>query len=117
MAEVNIEISELRTRITFQQPTLVEDAGKAQSQTYANISTNPTVWARRINAHGAEVVKSDALRSAQRATLTFRYRSDVLATWLVLMDNEPWKIIAPPDHIQDRNRWTEIVVERVKGTV
>lgn len=117
MADLNIQISDLRTRITFQQPTLVEDTGKAQSQTYANIGTHPTVWARRINAHGAEVVTSDALRSAQRATLTFRYRSDVLATWQVIMDNEPWKIIAAPDHIQDRNRWTEIIVERVKGTV
>ena len=117
MAEYNVSLDELRTRITFQQPTVAVDAGGAQVPSWANISSVPTVWARWINAHGDEAVMSEALQSSQRATVTIRYRSDVLTTWAVKKaDNTIWQIISI-DHVQGRNRWTELVVERVKGTV
>jgi SPP1 family predicted phage head-tail adaptor len=107
---------EMRTRITFQVPTVTKDAGGAQVKAYANVSTNPMVWARWVNAHGDEAVQSAALKSAQRATVTVRQRTDILTTWQVLKDNEAWQIISI-DEVQDRNRWIELVVERTKGTV
>jgi SPP1 family predicted phage head-tail adaptor len=117
MADFNVTIADLRTRITLQQPTITTDAGAAQVPSWANVASNPTVWARWINAHGQEAVTSDALKSAQRATVTVRYRSDILTTWAVKKaDNTLWQIISV-DHVQGRNRWTELVVERVKGTV
>lgn len=115
MADLIIKISDLRTRITFQVPTLVKDAGGAQVPGFANVSTNPTVWARWINAHGQEVEQSEALKSVQRATVTVRYRSDVLPTWQVIKDEEAWQIVSV-DAVRDRNRWIEMVVERAKGT-
>lgn len=116
MAEYNVSLDELRTRITFQQPTVAMDAGGAQVPSWANISSVPTVWARWINAHGEEAVMSEALQSSQRATVTIRYRSDLLTTWRVVKGSEYWQIISI-DQVQGRNRWTELVVERVKGTV
>lgn len=111
-----INPGDLRTRITFQQPTIVTDAGGAQSETWANVSTNPTVWAKWVNAHGQEAINQNAETSVQRATVTIRYRADVLTTWRVNWSSETWRIISI-DQVQHKNRYTELVVERVMGTV
>ena len=114
--DITVNIADLRTRITFQSPTISKDASGAQSVVYANVATNPTVWAKWVNDHGQEQVSSDADKSIQRATVTVRHRTDILETWQVLMNSEPWKIISK-DPVQGRNRWVVMRVERVKGTV
>lgn len=116
MADLNIQISDLRTRITFQQPTISKDPGGAQITTWANISTVPTVWAQWINDHGQEAISSDVEKFVQRATVRVRHRSDIVTTWRVLKDGEAWQILSV-DQVQDRNRWVEMRVELVKGTV
>ncbi len=115
MAEYKISVGDLRTRVTFQFPTTEKDPGGAQVHGFENVASNPTVWARWINSHGQEAVQSEALKSVQRATVTVRYRSDILPTWQLLKDDEAWKIISV-DQVQDRNRWVEMIVERAKGT-
>jgi len=116
MNRFTVNPGDMRTSITFQQPTLVKDAGGAQVPGWANVATNPTVWARWINAHGQEAVQSDSRQSAQRATVTIRYRADVLPTWRILKAGEAWQMLSV-DQVQGRNRWVEMVVEQVKGTV
>lgn len=117
MASYNIQAGELNTRLTFQQPNITKDAGGAQKETYANVATDPTVWSRWIYDHGQEAVSSDADKSVQRATVTVRYRSDILSTWQVVHENGSiWKIFSI-DHVRERNHWTELRVEQVKGTV
>jgi SPP1 family predicted phage head-tail adaptor len=61
-------------------------------------------------------VQADADVSVQRATVMIRYRSDVTEAWRILKDEVAWKIISI-DQVRDRNRWTELRVESVKGTV
>ncbi len=116
MADLNIKISDLRTQITFQSETISKDAGGAQKPAYTNVETAPTVWALWVNDHGQESVQADAKVSEQRATVTIRYRSDVLEAWQILKDGSAWKILSI-DQVRDRNRWTELRVERVKGSV
>jgi len=115
MTAYTVNPGDLRTSITLQEPTIATDAGGAQKPTFADVAINPTIWARWINAHGQETVQN-AMKNVQRATVTIRYRSDVLSTWRVLKDGEPWNIISI-DPVQDRKRWVELIVERVKGTV
>jgi SPP1 family predicted phage head-tail adaptor len=111
-----INPGEMRTQITLQSPTITQDAGGAQVQSYANVSPNPVVYARWINAHGAEVVASDALESTQRAAVTIRHRTDIKETWRVLKNSEAWQIISI-DPVRDQRRFIELIVERVKGSV
>lgn len=116
MADLNLTISDLRTRITFQEPTITKDPGGAQKTTYANVGTNPTVWAQWINDHGQELVSSDAQKLVQNATVRIRHRSDIAETWRVMKGGEVWQIFSI-DLVQGRNRWVELRVERVKATV
>lgn len=113
-----VNAGELRTLVTFQEPSVSKDAGGAQKPAWANVDTNPTVWARWVNAHGQEMLTSEALKARQRATVTVRYRADILATWRLLKsDGTFWQIIAPPDNVRGENRWTELLVERTTGSV
>lgn len=116
MSAYNVNPGDMRTVITLQEPTVEKDAGGAQRAVYADAHTNPLVWARWINAHGNEAVASEALRTVQRATVTIRHRDDVQTSWRILKGLEVWQIISI-DPVQDRNRWLELIVERVKGTL
>jgi SPP1 family predicted phage head-tail adaptor len=116
MADYSVRLSDLRTRITLQEPVITTDAGAAQVAGWQN-AANPVVWARWINAHGQEVIASDALKFSQRAVVTIRYRVDISTAWRIVKDDgEAWQILSI-DQVQGRNAWTELVVERVKGTV
>jgi len=116
MPVYTINPGEMRTQITLQSPTVTQDPGAAQVTTFANVSPNPTVWARWINAHGQEVVTSEALKTVQRATVTIRHRTDINTTWRVLKSSEAWQIISV-DPVRDQRRYVELVVERAKGSV
>jgi len=116
MTDFTVNVGDLRTRITFQTPTISSDAGGAQKPTYANVGTNPTVWAQWINDHGQESVATGAEVSAQRATVRLRNRTDIQTTWQVLKDSEAWQVLSI-DLVQGRRRWVELRVERVKATV
>lgn len=111
-----VRVADLRTRITFQEPTTAKATTGFQQETYANVKKDPTVWARWINAHGEELTGNDAVQSVQRATVTVRHRSDIRTTWQVIKDGEAWNILSV-DPVQDRNRWVEMLVERAKGSV
>ena len=115
MAEYTVKLSDLRTRITLQEPVITTDAGAAQVAGWRN-AANPIVWARWIMVHGQETVQSEAIKSRQRATVTIRYRADIQESWQILKDGIPWQIISI-DPVQQKNVWTELVVERTKGTV
>lgn len=116
MPKYSVRAGEMRTQITLQSPTLSSDAGGAQSATFANASTNPTVWSRWVNAHGDEAVSSETLASVQRATVTIRHRTDVDVTWRVLRDGVAWQVISV-DAVRGERRFVELVVERARGTV
>ncbi len=117
MASMNVQMSDLRDRITFQEPTITKAGSGAQTEAYANVATDPTVWAQIVYDHGQTVVTNEAEKTEQRATVTVRYRSDILSTWQILIDEAPWKLISDPDHVRGLNRWSVFRVERVKGTV
>ena len=119
MSDYIVGTGELRTRITFQEPTVNADGGGAQSTPWANIATTPMVWSRWINAHGQEVITSSAKQSQQRATITVRQRSDIKTTWRVVKDDGTYWNIVSVDPVQGRRRWIEFIVEAApaKGTV
>lgn len=117
MADLTLRISDLNTRITFQEPVESQDAGAAQTFNYVQVQTDPEVWANVLYDHGTEQIQSEAKQATLRATVTVRHRSDVLATWRILMNGQPWNLIAPPEPVQNRNRWLVFRIEQAKGSI
>jgi head-tail adaptor len=113
-----INAGELRARITFQASTLTQGTDGAQVPAWSNIATNPTVWSKWVHDHGQELAQSGAGKSIERATVTIRYRSDLLPSYALLdPSGARWQIISAPENVQNENRWTVFRVERVKGSV
>ena len=106
---------ELRTPITLQVATFTTDSGGARKPSWANFASNPSVYAKWVNAHGPETA-AQAEKSIQRATVTIRYRSDVNYSTAILKGSERWQVKSI-DNIQDRNEYLELQVELVKGTL
>lgn len=115
MAGIDIQVGEMRDCITLQSPTMTKTTNGAQVPAFANVSTDPIVWALWVNDHGQESVASDANKSVQRATVTIRYRTDVLTTWQVLKDSLEWQITSV-DQVRGQHRWTVLRVERAIST-
>jgi SPP1 family predicted phage head-tail adaptor len=113
MTRVRSMVGELRTIITLESPTVVKDAGGAQSKTYTN---QGSVWAKWVNAHGPEAIVDGAMQGQKRATVRIRYRSDVTGAWAIVKDGERYEIIVPPDNIQDRDEFLEFQVRLLKAS-
>ena len=116
MIDSFLNTGDLRTSITFQVPTIVPDAGGAQTTTWANVPTNPTVLGWWVNAHRDKVISNEMLKYVQRATVTIRYRSDILPTWRIIKDGLNWQILSIDD-VNNRHRYMEIIVELQRGSV
>ena len=113
MTDYKVRLSDMRTRITLESPVIVEDAGGAQRKTY---TSQGTVWARWVNAHGQEAIQNGALQGIQRATVTIRYRSDVTAGWAVSKGGLRYEIIAPPDDVREKHEYLELQMQSMKGS-
>jgi SPP1 family predicted phage head-tail adaptor len=105
---------DLRTLVTIQNPTINTGAGHAQTVSWSDVET---VYAKWTNAHGQDVLTSDALKAVLRATVLIRYNAAVTGRSAILKDGERWKVIGSPDDIQDRHEYMELVVELAKATV
>lgn len=108
---------ELRTQITLQRSTLTKHTSGALVESWANVSSNPTVYAKITYAHGPESVSNDAMKSVSRARVLIRYRADIDASHAILLNGKRWRIIGTPDNIQNRNEYLEFQVELIEGTI
>jgi len=117
MTRMILNAGDLNTRITLLNSTVVKATSGAQTVSYSDFTTKPQVRAKIVFAHGAESVSNDATKSAQRATITIRYRSDLTSSDAIRLNGSIWKIIGTVDNIQNRNQYLEFPVELVKGSV
>jgi SPP1 family predicted phage head-tail adaptor len=102
---------EMRTKITLQSRTTVQDAGGFSIPGWATIAT---VWSRWINAHGREILEAAIAQVDAPATVLIRYRNDVDTACAVLKGSLRYEIVSI-DNIQERNEYLELRVQRMKA--
>ena len=83
----------LDQRVTFQSVTLVDDGMGGSDETWANVSTTPTVWASIKPATGRERDQADALAAVSGFAVSIRNRSDVVETWRMVWGGENYQIV------------------------
>jgi SPP1 family predicted phage head-tail adaptor len=104
---------ELRTPVLFQNSTISQDAGGAQTTAWVDLDT---AYVKIVNAHGQEAVASDALKSVERSTWLRRYHASVSTVTAGVLDGQRWQVVSVDD-IQNRHEYMELVVERAKGSL
>jgi SPP1 family predicted phage head-tail adaptor len=106
-----INPGEMRTRISLQQRSVSTETGGFQTPTWTTLAT---VWARWVNAHGAEALSAASMGAEQAATVLIRWRSGLDTTCAVLKGSERYEIVSL-DNIQERGEFIELKVKRMRS--
>lgn len=103
-------IGNLRHRITFQEESLITDAGGGQALSWANISTDPTVWAEIRPLRGSEALRAEQLEDKVTHKITVRARTDITAAMRITFGSRAFNIRSIRN-LEERDKFTEIMVE------
>jgi len=103
-------IGKMRHEITFQQEVQAEDDGGGYALTWANISGTPTVWAEVKPISAGEALRSMQLQGTVTHRITLREKTEITAKMRIKFGTRYFNIRGIR-HIEERDRWTEILAE------
>lgn len=84
----------LDRRITLQVVTRARDASGSWTESWANVATDPVVWAGKRDTLGSERVQSGAETSTADAVFVLRWRNDITTSHRVLEGALAWDVVA-----------------------
>lgn len=101
----------LDKRITLQAESRVADAAGGVALTWANISTNPTVWANVRALSGRERVGADRVEAEAGYLFTIRNRSDITEKNVIVWNSRTFNIKFVRD-LENRPLYIEIETDQ-----
>ncbi len=101
---MQVEIGDLRHRITFQKHTTTINENGFEVETWEDFKT---VWAAASNLHGREYYAAAAVQAENTVKFTIRYLTSLDTTMRILFRGKQYNIIAI-DNIKYQNRFIEI---------
>jgi SPP1 family predicted phage head-tail adaptor len=111
-----IDPGELNQRITFQARAAGQDVLGQPNGAWANVATDPEVWAKSANVSSRDIAAAGAHQSSLDAKFVIHWRADVLATWRVLWRGQAYKIVGDPAALSGGTDWLEIRCVRMLST-
>lgn len=102
---------ELRTLITIQARSVSTETGGFLTPEWSDVAE---VWAKWVNAHGAEAWTAASLQAEMPATVTIRYREDIDQSCALLKGANRFEIVSM-DNIQERGEYIELKVKRMRS--
>lgn len=99
---------QFRERITFQARAAGKDALGQANGAWANVPTDPTVWAKSAFVTGRDVAVAGQYQATLDAKFIVRYRTDILPTWRVLWNGQPFEILGDPAPIDGARDYLEL---------
>jgi SPP1 family predicted phage head-tail adaptor len=91
---MNYRTGELDQRITFQKRQRVSDGMGGSTDTWVNITTLSSVWAHVRPKSGKENKDFQRVNAEASYIFVVRNRSDILASYRIVWDGEPFNISA-----------------------
>lgn len=89
-----MRFGKLDRQITFQALTEVKDAMGGITETWANLATDPTVWAEKRDMAGRETWASQQYNAEIDTVFIVRYRSDITPKMRIAYDGRYYNIEA-----------------------
>jgi SPP1 family predicted phage head-tail adaptor len=96
VSRLSIDHGKMDQQVTLQSRVSNRLASGEDKYTWANLATNPTVWAEANPVRGQEFVAAAQVQADKPMAFRIRWRSDVDATMRVLWRGEPYDIMAAP---------------------
>lgn len=109
---MNYRPGELDERITFQERVNASDGMGGTTITWQDIPTLADVWAHVRQKSGREVTEFDRVNAEKTHVFVIRKRDDVLESYRILWDGEPFDIVSAPK-VKRRSMYMEI--EAISG--
>ena len=103
-----IHPGELNQRVTFQARAAGQDAMGSPNGAWADVATDPTVWAKSANVSGRDIAAVGLHQAGLDAKFIVRWREDILPTWRVLWRGVPHHIVGEPAALAGGTEWLEI---------
>ena len=101
---IQVEIGDLRHRITFQKLTTSVNENGFELETWEDFKT---VWAAVSNLHGREYFAAAAVQAENTVKFTIRYLTGLDTTMRIVFQGKQYNITAI-DNIKYQNRYLEI---------
>lgn len=92
--------AKLNQRVTFQSATEAKNAVHEIIQTWANVSTNPTVWAEIEPVTGKEYFDAQQLRAESAVKITIRARADITPKMRAVHGSTTYEIDYVPPYVR-----------------
>ena len=108
-----IDPGELNQRITFQARAAGLDAMGQPNGAWADVPTDPTVWAKSANVSSRDIAAAGAHMPGLNAKFIVRHRGDILPTWRVLWRGQAFSIVGQPAALAGGLDWLEIRCSKV----
>lgn len=104
------DIGKLDLRITFQSKVVgTNESNEDEEEGWADIATNPTVWASKDDKTGTEQYAADKLTGFQGHVFRIRYRNDINIMMRILCQGLAHNIVSIVE--VGRRRFLEILAE------
>lgn len=95
-------------RITFQERSGSQDSDTgAYTYSWANLASNPTVWAKVIEETRPERVEDGIAMADGPVVIFIRYRSDITSDMRIIYGSRTLRITGRPAEI-NRDHWLKI---------
>jgi len=110
MLQASIRRGELDRQITFIEEVVSRGTSNQDKVTsWALIGTNPTVFSRKKDQRGGEVVVADQLQYVQKTVFTIVYRSDLSVKYRVVFGGKVYEIVSITESGEQRNSYLDVV--------
>lgn len=99
----------LRERVTLQSATEASDGAGGQTLTWANVATDPVVWARVEPTEGREKFAAMQIQGRYTHRVTLRYRTDLTLKLRVVWGSIYLNVRSIQQH--EKREWTALLCE------
>jgi SPP1 family predicted phage head-tail adaptor len=96
VSRLSIDHGKMDQRITLQQRVKTRSAAGEETYSWANLATNPEVWAEANPVRGREYFAAAQTQADKPMAFRIHWRDDVDANMRVLWRGQPYDIAAAP---------------------
>lgn len=106
MLQSKLRAGQLDREITFLTPVVTD--GIANSDQINSWTNGDTVWARKMDSPGTEMVADDRVVLVQKTMWTIRYKSGITSRMRILYNGKIYEILSVYENDGSRDRWLDI---------
>lgn len=106
MLQSKLRAGQLDRQITFIQKSV--SVGTANSDYITGWGIIDTVWAKKFDLPGNELVADDRITYVQKTIWTIRYRSDITVEMRLVYNGKIYEILSIIENDGSRDRWLDI---------